>query len=73
MTNTRLQAYKFDELLAELARLAWQPRPSPGRLRDLAEALAWEWEPLRALLTEEPELPDLRKVGASGHRAPRRG
>ena len=67
MTDTRLQAYKLDELLVELARLAWQLRPNTTRLRDLAEALAWEWEPLRAKLTDEPELPDLRKVGRTGH------
>ena len=68
MTDTRQQAYKLDELLAELARLAWQPRPNAARLRDLAEALAWTWEPLRSQVTGEPELPDLRKVGRHGHR-----
>ncbi len=72
MTDPRLQAYKLDELLAELARLAWQRHPSVKRLRELAEALAWEWEPIRASVTGEPALPDLREVDAAGHRAPRR-
>ncbi len=72
MNDTRTQVQKLDAMLFELYREAMSPRPSLTRLRRLAEDAAWEFEPLRAILTGEPALPDLRKVGATGHRASQR-
>ena len=70
--ETRQQVAAFDGLLLELARETERARPRARRLRDLAEAVAWEFEPLRAMLTGEEPLPDLRRLGAIGHRGERR-
>ena len=60
--DLRAQIAKVDALLAELYDEAWRVRPRVGRLRTLAEDLAWEFEPLRAHLLGEEPLPDLRAV-----------
>ena len=58
--DVRTQITKVDALLADLYDEAWRTRPRVGRLRALAEDLAWEFEPLRARLLGEEPLPDLR-------------
>jgi len=60
--NTRAQVRVFDALLLRLQREAEKARPRPTEFRRLSEDIAWEFEPLRAVLMGEAPLPDLRQV-----------
>ena len=61
----------MDALLLALQREAEKARPKPSAIRELSESLAWDFEPLRAILTGEPPLPDLRHVTTGAPRTPR--
>ena len=58
--SMRAQVERMDALLYALHEEAWRARPRVGRLRELAEDLAWEFEPIRAAVLDEKPLPDLR-------------
>ena len=58
----RAQVERMDALLSALHEEAWRARPRAGRLRELAEDLAWEFEPIRAAVLGEEPLPDLRHL-----------
>jgi len=62
---------ELDALLLALQREAERPRPKKDAIRELSASLAWGFEPLRAILTGEPALPDLRHVTTGAPRAPR--
>ncbi len=66
------QITRMDTLLAELYEEAWRSRPQVGRLRTLAEDLAWEFEPLRARLLGEEPMPDLRALSRPSSVTPMR-
>jgi len=60
--DIRPQVLAFDDLLLRLQEEVEKKRPRPSELRRLSEDIAWEFEPLRAVLTGEPPLEDLRKL-----------